>query len=162
MVSWFKEEFGHVERLLAAEQGVEPETLFDDLVNAVPPGSMGLMLQPYWSPGLQVPGPEAKGAIIGFGDVHTRAHLYRASLKVWPMRCVRARNASMRTHTADHRSLRVAGGGSQCNAAMQITADVFGLPAARPHTLRDLGAGCGHRRGCRAGIAPRLSTAIAR
>jgi sugar (pentulose or hexulose) kinase len=28
-----------------------------------------------------VPGREAKGAIIGFGDVHTRAHGYRAILE---------------------------------------------------------------------------------
>jgi sugar (pentulose or hexulose) kinase len=31
-------------------------------------------------------------------------------------------------------SLRVSGGGSQSPAAMQITADVFALPAVRPHT----------------------------
>ena len=42
---------------------------------------MGLTLQPYWSPGVRIPGPEAKGAIIGFGDVHTRAHVYRAILE---------------------------------------------------------------------------------
>ena len=28
-----------------------------------------------------IPGPEAKGAVIGWGDVHTRAHLYRAILE---------------------------------------------------------------------------------
>jgi sugar (pentulose or hexulose) kinase len=42
---------------------------------------MGLMLQPYWTPGIRVPGREAKGAIVGFGDVHTRAHVYRAILE---------------------------------------------------------------------------------
>ena len=42
---------------------------------------MGLTLQPYWSPGVRLPGPEAKGAVIGFGDVHTRAHFYRAILE---------------------------------------------------------------------------------
>src|SRR5690606_25981117 len=47
MVSWFKNEFGLREILLAEEQGIEPETLFDDLVNEAPPGSMGLVLQPY-------------------------------------------------------------------------------------------------------------------
>ncbi len=57
------------------------ESLFDELVAATPPGSMGLVLQPYWSPGVRVPGPEAKGAVIGWGDVHTRAHLYRAILE---------------------------------------------------------------------------------
>lgn len=39
------------------------------------------MLQPYWTPGIREPGLEAKGSIIGFGDVHTRAHLYRAILE---------------------------------------------------------------------------------
>jgi sugar (pentulose or hexulose) kinase len=29
--------------------------------------------------------------------------------------------------------LRVSGGGSQSNAALQLTADIFGLPTARPH-----------------------------
>ena len=42
---------------------------------------MGLTLQPYWSPGVRIPGPEAKGAIVGFGAVHTRAHVYRAILE---------------------------------------------------------------------------------
>jgi sugar (pentulose or hexulose) kinase len=80
MVSWFKEEFGHPERVLAEMECVEVEELFDRLVEDVPPGAMGLMLQPYWSPGIRTPGPEAKGAVIGFGDVHTRAHLYRSIL----------------------------------------------------------------------------------
>jgi sugar (pentulose or hexulose) kinase len=37
--------------------------------------------------------------------------------------------------------LRVAGGGSQSEAAMQLTADVFGLPAARPHIYEASGLG---------------------
>ena len=64
MVSWFKREFGLREQRIAAERGIEPEQLFDELVNEVPPGSMGLVLQPYWSPGVKLPGPEAKGAMI--------------------------------------------------------------------------------------------------
>jgi sugar (pentulose or hexulose) kinase len=81
MVNWFKEEFGHLEKHQAAELGLAPEELFDKLVDEITPGSMGLMLQPYWTPGLKTPGPEAKGAIIGFGDVHTRGHLYRSILE---------------------------------------------------------------------------------
>ena len=60
MVSWFKQEFGLREEGQARELNIEPEELFDDLVNAVPPGSEGLILQPYWSPGLRNPGPEAR------------------------------------------------------------------------------------------------------
>jgi sugar (pentulose or hexulose) kinase len=37
--------------------------------------------------------------------------------------------------------LRVAGGGSQSNAAMQLTADIFGLTAARPHVYEASGLG---------------------
>ena len=37
--------------------------------------------------------------------------------------------------------LRIAGGGSQSNAAMQLTADVFGLPCARPHVAEASGLG---------------------
>lgn len=81
MVSWFKEEFGHPELQQAAQQGLAPEALFEKLVEAVPPGAMGVILQPYWTPGVKLPGPEAKGAIIGFGDVHSRAHLYRSILE---------------------------------------------------------------------------------
>ena len=31
--------------------------------------------------------------------------------------------------------LKVSGGGSQSDAAMQITADIFGMAAERPHTF---------------------------
>ena len=36
-----------------------------------PPGSDRLVLQTYWSPGLRFPSPEARGAVIGFSDMHT-------------------------------------------------------------------------------------------
>ncbi|MGH8453153.1 MAG: FGGY-family carbohydrate kinase, partial [Nevskiales bacterium] len=81
MVSWFKQQFAHREQQIAEQSGVAAEAQFDEMVSQVPPGSMGLTLQPYWSPGVRDPGPEAKGAIIGFGDVHTRAHIYRAILE---------------------------------------------------------------------------------
>ena len=51
LVSWFKKEFGHPEILMARKTGTAPEALFDRLIKDIPPGSMGLTLQPYWSPG---------------------------------------------------------------------------------------------------------------
>lgn len=112
MVSWFKEQFG---------------VWGDELISAVPPGAMGLMLQPYWSPGLKM--PEAKGAILGFGDVHTRAHVYRAILEgiAYALRDGKERiERRSRTRIA---ALRVCGGGSQSDAALQLTSDIFGLHA---------------------------------
>jgi len=141
MVSWFKHEFGLREQGLAKERGIEPEDLFDELVNSVPPGSQGLVLQPYWSPGLRHPGPEARGAIIGFNDTHTRAHIYRAILEglAYALREGKERTEK-RTRTVIDQ-IRVAGGGSQSDAAMQLTADVFGLPVSRPHVYEASGLG---------------------
>jgi len=141
MVSWFKEEFGHPEQLKAREQGLETEALLEKLLEDIPPCSMGLMLQPYWTPGLKLPGPEAKGAIIGFGDIHTRAHLYRSILEglAYALREGKER-IEKRSRTAIT-SLRVSGGGSQSDNALQITADLFGLPTARPHLYETSGLG---------------------
>jgi len=132
MVSWFKEEFGHPEKVLAEMEGVEAEALLDRLVEESPPGAMGLMLQPYWSPGIRQPGPEAKGAVIGFGDVHTRAHLYRSILEGLAYGLREGKEQIECRSKVPIRALRVSGGGSQSRVAMQATADIFGLPTARP------------------------------
>lgn len=141
MVSWFRQQFGLREEQLAAERGVSPEALFDELVRAVPPGSMGLMLQPYWTPGVRVPGPEGKGAIIGFGDVHTRAHVYRAILEGLAYGLRDGKERLEKRTGIPVTELRVSGGGSQSDAAMQMTADLFGMPAARPHVYETSGLG---------------------
>ena len=141
MVNWFKEEFGFPEQEAARRTGVAAETLFENLIKDIPPGSQGLMLQPFWTPGIRTPGPEAKGAIIGFGDVHTRAHVYRAILEglAYALREGKER-IERRSHTPITH-LRVSGGGSQSDVAMQVTADVFGLPTERPHLYDTSGLG---------------------
>lgn len=141
MVSWFKKEFGQVELQMAQEQGIAAEALLDKLLAEAPAGSMGLVLQPYWSPGLKVPGPEAKGAVIGFGDVHTRAHLYRAMLEGLAYGLREGKERLERRTGTPITELRVSGGGSQSDAVMQMSADVFGLPAIRPHVYETSGLG---------------------
>jgi sugar (pentulose or hexulose) kinase len=140
---------------------VAAETLFDELVAQVPPGSMGLTLQPYWSPGVKVPGPEAKGAVIGFGDVHTRAHLYRAILEGLAYALREGKERTEQRSRVPVTELRVAGGGSQSDAAMQITADVFGLPAARPHLYEASGLGAAIDAAVGLGLHPDFATAVA-
>ena len=161
MVSWFKREFGHRERRLAATRGIQPEELFDELVDAVPPGSMGLVLQPYWSPGIRLPGPEAKGAVIGFGDVHTRAHLYRAILEGLAYGLREGGERSQKRSGVALTEVRVAGGGSRSNAAMQLTADIFGLPASRPHVFDASGLGAAIDAAVGLGLHPDFETAVA-
>ncbi|MEM7801854.1 MAG: FGGY-family carbohydrate kinase [Chloroflexota bacterium] len=133
LVNWFKEEFGQEEMWAANAKGLSPEFLLERLVEAVPPGAEGLLLQPYWSPGLKIPGPEALGAIIGWRDVHTRAHFYRAILEGIVFALREGGERIQARSRIPFSELRVSGGGSQSDAAMQIAADIFGLPALRPH-----------------------------
>lgn len=161
MVSWFKKEFGLREMQRAKQLGVEPEALFDELVNSVPAGSMGLLLQPYWSPGIREPGLEAKGSIIGFGDVHTRAHLYRAILEGLAYALRQGKEQIEKRSGSKITRLRVSGGGSQSDAAMQLTADIFGLPAERPHTYETSGLGAAIDCAVGLGLHADFPTAIA-
>jgi sugar (pentulose or hexulose) kinase len=160
MVSWFKSEFGHHEQRMADERGISPEELFDELVRAVPPGSDGLVLQPYWSPGLKLPGPEARGAIIGFGGGHTRAHLYRAILEGLAYALRDGAERTSQRSGIQVTELRVAGGGSQSDQAMQITADIFGLPTSRPHLYEASGLGAAIDAGVGLKLHPDFTTAI--
>jgi sugar (pentulose or hexulose) kinase len=160
MVNWFKEEFGHLEKRQAAEMGLTPEELFDELVDKIPPGSMGLMLQPYWTPGVKTPGPEAKGAIIGFGDVHTRAHLYRSILEGLAYALKEGKERIERRSRTPITSLRVSGGGSQSRNAMQLTADIFGLPTARPHLYETSGLGAAIDAAVGLDLHPDFKTAV--
>jgi len=160
MVSWFKREFGLREQQLASEQGIEPEILFDDLLKQVPPGSMGLILQPYWHPGIRTPGPEAKGAMIGFGDVHTRAHIYRAIIEGLAYALREGKELSEKKAGVKITKLKVSGGGSQSDQAMQITADIFGITAERPHTFEASALGAAINAAVGIGLYPNYELAL--
>ncbi|MFP4555630.1 MAG: FGGY-family carbohydrate kinase [Bacteroidales bacterium] len=134
MINWFKKEFGHKEVELAKKLGKSAEELFDEMISTIPPGSMGLTLQPYWSPGVKIPGVEAKGAVIGFGDVHTKAHLYRSIIEGLTYALKEGAIRTQKRNGVKIEKLRVSGGGSQSKNALQMTADIFNLNVEKPHT----------------------------
>ena len=162
MVSWFKQQFGLEEQSAAKQQGVTVESLFDHLLQQVPAGSDGLTLQPYWGAGADNEGPEAKGAIIGFGDVHTRAHLYRAIIEglTYALRAGKER-VEKRSGQPITRLL-VSGGGSQSDQVMQITADIFGMPVQRPHTYETSALGAAMAAAVGSEIYPDFASAAAK
>lgn len=160
LVDWFKRQFGAAEVAQADSLGIAAEALFDDLVRATPPGSMGLLLQPTWTPGVRIPGPEAKGAMIGFGDVHTRAHLYRAILEGLAYALREGGERAAGRARVPLRELRVSGGGAQSPAAVQLTADIFGLPTGRPHTHETSGLGAAINAAVGLGIHPSIESAV--
>ena len=160
LVSWFKKEFAHLEVEQADQLDVETEILFDQLLQSVQPGSDGLILQPYWSPGLKVPGPEAKGAIIGFNDSHTRAHLYRAIIEGLGYSLREGAQRTQKRSRIPITELRAVGGGSQSRGVLQITADIFGLPVSRPHVYEASGLGAAIDVAVGLGLHADFSTAI--
>lgn len=132
MVSWFKEEFGHREALEAKDRGMAPEAVFDERIRDIPAGSMGLMLQPHWTP--LIYSKYGKGSIIGFGDVHNRAHIYRAILEGIGFELKRQYGIAFKKTGIPLKEIRVGGGGSKSDVAVQIAADMFNLPVSRMGT----------------------------
>lgn len=160
MVSWFKEQFALKEQEIALKKGVSTESLLDEMIAEVPPGSLGLLLQPYWSPGLRFPGPEAKGCIIGFGGVHKKEHIYRALLEglVYSMR--EGRERIEKRSKVPITELSVCGGGSKSDQVMQMTADIFNLPASRPRVTEASGLGAAILAAVGSGLYPDIETAV--
>ncbi len=139
MISWFKREFAQREMLEAEERNISPEEVLNEKLTSIPPGSHGLMLQPYWTPGLKM--PEAKGAIIGFSDIHTRAHIYRAIIEGINYGLL---DGIDKIQNKSHKVIKkvfVSGGGSQSDIICQITADMLNRPVYKVQTYETSGLG---------------------
>lgn len=158
MVSWFKEHFGLPEVLEAESLDTEAEQLFGKLLAAVPAGSDGLLLQPYWSPGLK--NLEARGAMIGFSDHHTRAHFYRAMVEGIVFSLREGKELLSRRLGSRINRIVVSGGGSQSDEIMQITADIFNMTIERPHTFETSGLGAAIQLAVALGVYPDFPTAV--
>ena len=139
LISWFKKEFAEKECVEAAKLNCSPEEILNKRLSEIPPGCKGLILQPFWTPG--VVKPDAKGAVIGFSDVHTRIHIYRAIIEGIGFALMDGMYSMERRSGQKISELYVAGGGSQSDEICQITADMFGLPVKRVQTHEASGLG---------------------
>ena len=133
MLSWFSREFASGIVDDAKVHQMTAEAMLDKKVSEIPPGSDGLVLQPYWGPGLSR--PLAKGAIVGFSDVHTMLHLYRAIIEGIAYALREGLESIEKSQRHKVKSLMISGGGSQSDTICQITADIFGLPVSRVQTF---------------------------
>ncbi len=139
MVTWFKKQFGHAEEKIAEHIGVPTEQILDKSLLEIPAGSNGLMLQPYWAPGLKI--PEAKGTIIGFNDCHTKAHVYKSIVEGIGYALYEGLEYLEKKSGQKINKISVSGGGSQSDAICQITADMFGRPVYRVQGYETSGLG---------------------
>lgn len=139
LVSWFKKEFAQKEMKRAEELGISAEELLNQQLKEIPPGCQGLILQPYFTPNTTM--PTAKGAIIGFSDIHTRLHIYRAIIEGINFALLSGMRLLEKQSGSVFHEIYVGGGGAQSNEICQITADMFGLPVKRTQTHEVSGIG---------------------
>ncbi|MEZ4671589.1 MAG: FGGY-family carbohydrate kinase [Anaerolineae bacterium] len=141
-VSWFVEQFGPDVGNLKLP--LSPEELLEVAASKLPPGSLGLMLVPYWN-GVMPPywDPGATGITVGWTGAHRREHFYRAILEgiAYEHRLAMDGVAKATGHPLDEFILM--GGGSRSALWCQIVADVTATKVSRASTTEatNLGAG---------------------
>ncbi len=139
LISWFKKEFAAKEVLEAEARGIAPEELLNARLADIPAGCQGLVFQPYFTPGVVM--PRARGAVIGFSDIHTRIHIYRAIIEGINFALMDGLFTMERRGKVKINKLFIAGGGSQSDEICRITANMFGLPVYRIQTYEAAGLG---------------------
>lgn len=138
-ISWFVKNFAqdYVEK--AKQKGVVVEELLNEEMKKVPAGCDGLILQPFWQGGLTT--PEARGAIIGFTDGHSREHMYRAIIEGIDF-ALREGLERMEKRGKMHIDYcAVSGGGSQNDLICQICANILNKPVRRTHVFENTALG---------------------
>ncbi|MDR2634542.1 MAG: FGGY-family carbohydrate kinase [Clostridiales bacterium] len=139
MISWYKNNFAVGEEKRALDLGVSVEELLDDMLDETPVGNHGLVLQPFWSPGITTPG--AKGAIIGFSDIHTKAHLYRAIIEGIGFGLLDGIKVLEKASGYSIKRVMASGGGSASVKVCQTMADIFGVPVQKTQTYENSALG---------------------
>ncbi len=157
MITWFKNQFAWKEKEEAKARGVSVEKLLNRCLEKTGPGAMGLLVQPYWGPGLDL--PHAKGAMIGFGDVHTRDHIYRAMIEGLGFALYEGMEKIRAKSGVQVSSAAVSGGASQSEAICRIAADIFNLPMIKGRTHETSGLGAAILTASGAGLYPSIPAA---
>lgn len=139
MITWFKNEFAHSEVEKARQMGVPTEEILNQCLERTRPGAMGLVVQPYWGGGLDQ--PEAKGAMIGFGDVHTKDHIYRAVIEGLGFALKNGIEKIQKKTRVKMVKAAVSGGASQSDEICKIAADILNLPMIKGQTHETSGLG---------------------
>ena len=139
MLRWFASEFAMELEKEAKEKELPIEAILDGWINDVGIGSDGLIMQPYWGPGLAR--PLAKGALLGFSSVHTRKHIYRAIVEGIAFALREGLESIEKSQKHKVKELRISGGGSLSDEICQITADIFGLEISRCQTIESTSLG---------------------
>lgn len=133
LTKWYRDNLFMDAKAVEAAGGPDAyETMMAD-VEAIAPGSDGLITLPYFA-GERTPvnDPDARGILFGLTLAHTRAHLYRSALEGVGY-SIAQQIAIMRSHeNVPIDRIIAVGGGTQNPVWMQIIADILGTPVSTP------------------------------
>lgn len=126
--AWFRDVFGEPELVTAADGHTSAFALLDALAARAPPGSGGLVFLPYLaSAGAPHWNRDARGAFIGIGAQHDRAHFARAVMEGVAMEMLDNLDR-LDAYGASTHTVRLGGGASRSDLWNQIQADIYGRP----------------------------------
>ena len=128
---------------------------------AVPVGSGGMLLLPYWSGAMQPHwDPDARGVMVGLGAEHRRAHVYRALIEGIALDLAAGCTAiEAATGTTIDRFVAI-GGGARSPLWRQIVADATGKAVEVSDTVEASCLGAGMIASVAAGWYPDIPAAV--
>ncbi len=106
---------------------------------------------PYWD-------PHARGALFGLSRATTRAHLARATLESMAYQSRDVVDTMARDAGVTFSEIRVDGGASRNDLAMQFQADMLGIDVVRPLIVETTALGAAYLAGLQAGFWKDLET----
>jgi xylulokinase len=129
---WFRDHFAQQDMAIQSAGGPDAYAALTAEAAAIPPGSEGLVMLPYFS-GERTPlhDPDARGVIAGLSLAHGRGHLYRAILEATAYG-VAHNLATMRAAGAVPQRVVAVGGGAKSDLLLQIVSDVAGIEQELP------------------------------
>lgn len=142
VMRWLERELGDYEREAGKTQGKSSLVLFNELAEAVHPGSDGMVFLPYMS-GERSPvwDPDAKGVFYGLDFSKTKGHFIRSAMEGVAY-SLRHNLETAKQAGAEVSVLRAMGGSANSLLWTQIKADITGKPITVPSsdTATTLGA----------------------
>ncbi|MDP9407864.1 MAG: glycerol kinase GlpK [Actinomycetota bacterium] len=141
-IQWLRDQLGIIGN--AAESEALARTVDDTGGLYFVPAFSGLFA-PYWR-------SDARGAIVGMSRFHTRAHIARAALEAI---CYQSKDvvlAMEQDSGVKSEVMRVDGGVTANDFAMQVQADILGVPVSRPVVAETTALGAAYAAGLAMGF----------
>jgi glycerol kinase len=141
-VQWLRDQLGIIS---GAEQSEMLAAQVTDTAGVYFVPAFSGLFAPYWR-------ADARGAIVGLSRFHTSAHLARATLEAIAYQTRDVAEAMERDSGVRLEVLKVDGGVTANNLAMQLQADILGVPVSRPVVAETTALGAAYAAGLAAGF----------